>query len=368
MGDGRVVRRSRSVGSRWPLRPRSRECCSAACAGGRPPRRASSSARRSSCRSTTRTPPARSLRLFAMAEALLERDATGFEIFVLSDTTRPEHLRQRDGGVSRAAREARRPHPRVVPASLGKRRPQGRQLARLRHALGRPLRLHDRARRRQRPRARHARDARARDGSRSEPRPLTDRAAACGRQDVVRAAAAVRGPRVRTRSSRAASRAGRATTATIGGTTRSCASRAFAAAAGLPVLPGKKPFGGAILSHDFVEAALLRRAGWSVRMLPTLGGSWEDSPPSLLDVAARDRRWAQGNIQHLAVFWSQGFTWSEPCPHGHRRHELPRFAAMVCVDRRRLGHCRSHCHRPVRVLHGRDVVVPALAACSTASA
>jgi membrane glycosyltransferase len=86
--------------------------------------------------------------------------------------------------------------------------------------------------------------------------------------------------------------------------------RAFAAAAGLPTLPGKKPFGGAILSHDFVEAALLRRAGWAVRMLPTLGGSWEDSPPSLLDAAARDRRWAQGNIQHLAVILSQGFTWS----------------------------------------------------------
>jgi membrane glycosyltransferase len=85
---------------------------------------------------------------------------------------------------------------------------------------------------------------------------------------------------------------------------------AFASAAGLPILPGKKPFGGAILSHDFVEAALLRRAGWSVRMLPTLGGTWEDSPPSLLDSAARDRRWAQGNIQHLAVMSSPGFTWS----------------------------------------------------------
>lgn len=86
--------------------------------------------------------------------------------------------------------------------------------------------------------------------------------------------------------------------------------RAFAAAAGLPSLPGKKPFGGMILSHDFVEAALLRRAGWAVRMLPTLGGTWEDSPPSLLDSAARDRRWAQGNIQHLAVISSRGFTWS----------------------------------------------------------
>jgi membrane glycosyltransferase len=85
--------------------------------------------------------------------------------------------------------------------------------------------------------------------------------------------------------------------------------RAFAAACGLPVLPGRKPFGGMIMSHDFVEAALLRRAGWSVRMLPTIGGSWEESPPSLLDVASRDRRWAQGNIQHLAVVGSAGLTW-----------------------------------------------------------
>ena len=85
--------------------------------------------------------------------------------------------------------------------------------------------------------------------------------------------------------------------------------RAFAEAAGLPTLPGKKPFGGPIMSHDFVEAALLRRAGWSVRMLPTQDGTWEDSPPSLLDVAARDRRWAQGNIQHLAVIGARGFRW-----------------------------------------------------------
>ncbi|HEX5048772.1 MAG TPA: glucans biosynthesis glucosyltransferase MdoH [Gammaproteobacteria bacterium] len=86
--------------------------------------------------------------------------------------------------------------------------------------------------------------------------------------------------------------------------------RAFASSAGLPVLPGRKPFGGTIMSHDFVEAALLRRAGWSVRMLPTLPGSWEESPPSLLDTAARDRRWAQGNMQHLAVIGSRGLTWT----------------------------------------------------------
>ena len=129
------------------------------------------------------------------------------------------------------------------------------------------------------------------------------------RPHAVRAAAAIRGRASTGRSSRAASRAGRATTATTGATTRSSACARSRRRRVCRSCPGKKPFGGAILSHDFVEAALLRRAGWSVRMLPTLGGSWEDSPPSLLDVAARDRRWAQGNIQHLAVVGAQGFTW-----------------------------------------------------------
>src|SRR6202044_3964062 len=81
----------------------------------------------------------------------------------------------------------------------------------------------------------------------------------------------------------------------------------FAAHAGLPDLPGRPPFGGHILSHDFVEAALMRRAGWAVYMLPTLGGSFEESPPSLIDLAARDRRWAQGNLQHTRILPSQGF-------------------------------------------------------------
>jgi membrane glycosyltransferase len=84
---------------------------------------------------------------------------------------------------------------------------------------------------------------------------------------------------------------------------------AFANTAGLPTLTGAKPFSGDILSHDFVEAALMRRAGWSVRMLPELKGSWEESPPSLSDVAVRDRRWAQGNIQHLAVLSAKGLRW-----------------------------------------------------------
>ena len=83
--------------------------------------------------------------------------------------------------------------------------------------------------------------------------------------------------------------------------------QAFADHCGLPDLPGRPPFGGHILSHDFVEAALVRRAGYAVYMLPTLGGSFEESPPSLIDLAARDRRWCQGNLQHLRVLPSAGF-------------------------------------------------------------
>jgi len=85
--------------------------------------------------------------------------------------------------------------------------------------------------------------------------------------------------------------------------------RAFAQDAGLPDLRGRKPFGGHILSHDFVEAALMRRAGWGIRMVSTLGGSFEECPPSLLDFAARDRRWCQGNLQHLAVLPARGLHW-----------------------------------------------------------
>ncbi|KIZ40476.1 glucosyltransferase [Rhodopseudomonas palustris] len=84
---------------------------------------------------------------------------------------------------------------------------------------------------------------------------------------------------------------------------------AFATAAGLPTLPGRKPFGGDILSHDFVEAALMRRAGWHIHMAPTLRGSYEECPPSLLDFAARDRRWCQGNLQHSKVLPARGLHW-----------------------------------------------------------
>ncbi len=85
--------------------------------------------------------------------------------------------------------------------------------------------------------------------------------------------------------------------------------RAFAEAAGLPELKGRKPFGGHVLSHDFVEAALIRRAGYAVYMLPGLGGSYEETPPSLVDLATRDRRWAQGNLQHMKIVGAKGLHW-----------------------------------------------------------
>jgi membrane glycosyltransferase len=85
--------------------------------------------------------------------------------------------------------------------------------------------------------------------------------------------------------------------------------RAFAENAGLPELPGRKPFGGHVLSHDFVEAALMRRGGWAIYMANAVGGSYEECPPTQVDYAARDRRWCQGNLQHLALLGTRGLHW-----------------------------------------------------------
>jgi membrane glycosyltransferase len=82
--------------------------------------------------------------------------------------------------------------------------------------------------------------------------------------------------------------------------------KAFAASCSLPVLPGKPPFGGHVLSHDFIEAALLRRAGWGVRFDTDIKGSFEEAPPSLTDVLIRDRRWCQGNLQHAPFLFARG--------------------------------------------------------------
>ena len=73
-----------------------------------------------------------------------------------------------------------------------------------------------------------------------------------------------------------------------------------------PDLPGKPPLGGPILSHDQIEAVLMRRAGYEVRVLPEECGSYEDNPPTLLEFTRRDLRWCQGNMQYLKLLGTKG--------------------------------------------------------------
>jgi membrane glycosyltransferase len=83
--------------------------------------------------------------------------------------------------------------------------------------------------------------------------------------------------------------------------------RPFIRHCSLPELPGDGPFGGRILSHDYVEAALMRRAGWQVWLATGLEGNYEECPATLVDFAKRDRRWLQGNLQHTRLILARGF-------------------------------------------------------------
>ncbi|WP_226550459.1 glucans biosynthesis glucosyltransferase MdoH [Celeribacter naphthalenivorans] len=86
---------------------------------------------------------------------------------------------------------------------------------------------------------------------------------------------------------------------------------AFAESCALPELAGPPPFGGHILSHDYVEAALLARGGWRVQVDHTISGSFEEGPENILSYAKRDRRWCQGNLQHSRLLLSPGIAgWS----------------------------------------------------------
>ncbi len=80
----------------------------------------------------------------------------------------------------------------------------------------------------------------------------------------------------------------------------------FIAHCALPRLPGKPPLGGEILSHDFVEATLMGRAGWTTWLAYDLDGSYEEVPSTLLEEMSRDRRWCQGNLQHLRLLFTEG--------------------------------------------------------------
>lgn len=85
--------------------------------------------------------------------------------------------------------------------------------------------------------------------------------------------------------------------------------RAFAESCGLPELPEDSLLGGHIMSHDMVEAALLRRRGWAVHMVNLPAGSYEEFPPTMIDHSVRDRRWCQGNLQHLRLLNAAGLHW-----------------------------------------------------------
>lgn len=81
---------------------------------------------------------------------------------------------------------------------------------------------------------------------------------------------------------------------------------AFMRHCGLRRLRGWGFLGGEVLSHDFVEASLMRQGGYEVWLEAELPGSYEESPPTLVDELLRDRRWARGNLQHLQFVFRPG--------------------------------------------------------------
>jgi membrane glycosyltransferase len=71
----------------------------------------------------------------------------------------------------------------------------------------------------------------------------------------------------------------------------------------LAPIEGWGSLSGEIMSHDFVEAALMRRAGWKVWVADEVDGSYEQVPPNLLAELQRDRRWCHGNLQNSRLLW-----------------------------------------------------------------
>src|ERR1700736_2854574 len=76
----------------------------------------------------------------------------------------------------------------------------------------------------------------------------------------------------------------------------------FIAHCRLPEIERRGPLGGPILSHDHLEAVLMRRAGYEVRALPEEELGWEENPPILHGFIPPLMRWCQSKMQ----YW--------PCP------------------------------------------------------
>ncbi|MGB2817831.1 MAG: glucans biosynthesis glucosyltransferase MdoH [Burkholderiaceae bacterium] len=74
----------------------------------------------------------------------------------------------------------------------------------------------------------------------------------------------------------------------------------------LAPLPGRGALSGEIMSHDFVEAALMRRAGYGVWIAYDLPGSYEEMPSNLIEEVGRDRRWCHGNLMNARLMFAPG--------------------------------------------------------------
>src|SRR5439155_16899207 len=80
----------------------------------------------------------------------------------------------------------------------------------------------------------------------------------------------------------------------------------FKAHCHIPKLPDGGVLGGHVLSHDQIEAALMRRAGYDVRVLPEEDLGWEENPPTLIEYLRRDQRWEQGTLQYSHFLFAPG--------------------------------------------------------------
>ena len=273
--------------------------------------------------------------LRATCESLAATGALSlFDIYVLSDTADPalraaeqqawQRLRQTlgDSPVGAGGRVFYRWRRRRTRRKAG-------NVADFCRRWGSQLPLHGGARRRQHHARRHAGVAGAADGSR------TRAPAWCRRCRKASATApCMRGcSSLPTASPGGCSRwawpTGSSANRTTGGTTPSCASQPFMRHCGLAPIPGRGGLAGEILSHDFVEAALMRRAGYEVWLAPQLQGSWEQHPANLLEELQRDRRWCQGNLQNARLHRRTRLAPGAPRDAGHRRAVVPDGAGVA---------------------------------------